>query len=75
MWTRLVALYLCPPPNVLGKVIGTVYVEGRVLLHGATLRLGHSVFKNIIFSMMIGYLSVFSAFRCYVLYVIFYHIC
>jgi hypothetical protein len=33
--------------------------------------LGPSVFKNIIFSMMIGYFSVFSAFRCAMFYMSF----
>ena len=33
--------------------------------------LGPSVFKNMIFSMMIGYFSVFSAFRCAMFYMLF----
>ena len=33
--------------------------------------LGPSVFKNIIFSMVIGYFSVFSAFRCAMFYMSF----
>jgi hypothetical protein len=33
--------------------------------------LGPNVFKNIIFSMMIGYFSVFSAFRCAMFYMSF----
>ena len=48
-------------------VLASAFHETIVIL----VPLGRSVFKNIIFSMMIGYFSVFSAFRCAMVYMSF----
>jgi hypothetical protein len=55
-------------PELLGPSFSRpCFSRTRVIL----VPLGPSVFKNIIFPMMIGYFSVFSAFRCAMFYVIF----
>ena len=48
-------------------VLAFAFHETKVIL----VPLGPSVLKNIIFSMMIGYFSVFSAFRCAMFYMSF----
>ena len=48
-------------------VLASAFHETTVIL----VPLEPSVFKNIIFSMMIGYFSVFSAFRCAMFYMSF----